>query len=236
MRWGPHDGAPVVTRQSEYYDLLASWGVPVSPYSRVVDSLAGVEAMIAEYEGRRHAVEHQIDGIVVKVDDLALQRRLGATSRAPRWAIASSTRRRRSTRGCWTIAVDIGRTGRATPYAVMEPVFVSGGTVREATLHNAAEVVAPRACSSATWWSCARQATSSRRSSGPSPKAPDDAVTARRVAMPIDCPSCGTPAAPEKEGDVDCAARTRGPVPSQLRGGWRASAPAVGWTSRHSAW
>src|SRR5690606_9161120 len=86
LRWAGREQA--TARQSQTYELLAGWGLPVSPYTRVVDDLAGVEEMITHYGEHRHDQEHEIDGVVVKVDEVALQRRLGATSRAPRWAIA----------------------------------------------------------------------------------------------------------------------------------------------------
>lgn len=211
---GVGDGAPTVTRQSQYYDLLASWGVPVSPYSRVVTSLAGVEAMIAEYAEKRHAVEHQIDGVVVKVDDLALQQRLGATSRAPRWAIAVKYPPEEVNTRLLDIRVNVGRTGRVTPYAVMEPVFVAGSTVEMATLHNASEVARKGVLIGDT--------VVLRKAGDVIPEILGPVVelrdgTERPFAMPTRCPSCGTLLAPEKDGDVDIRCPNARSCPSQLR-------------------
>ncbi len=132
--WQGHEAA--TERQSHTYDLLASWGLPVSPYSRVVDDLAGVHEMVDHYAEHRHDVEHEIDGIVVKVDETATQRALGATSRAPRWAIAYKYPPEEVNTRLLDIRVNVGRTGRVTPFGVMEPVKVAGSTVRMATLHN----------------------------------------------------------------------------------------------------
>jgi DNA ligase (NAD+) len=108
--------------------------------SAVVDDLAGVQGYIDYYGEHRHDVEHEIDGVVVKVDEVGVQRRLGSTSRAPRWAIAFKYPPEEVTTRLLDIRVNVGRTGRVTPYGVMEPVFVSGSTVEMATLHNASEV------------------------------------------------------------------------------------------------
>ena len=119
---------PPVSAQSEIYELLAGWGLPTTPYSRVSADVDGVLDYVAHYGEHRHDVEHEIDGIVVKVDEIDLQRRLGATSRAPRWAIAYKYPPEEVVTRLLAIEVGIGRTGRATPFAVMEPVFVSGST------------------------------------------------------------------------------------------------------------
>ncbi len=212
VRWG--DGAPGVARQSGYYDLLASWGVPVSPYTRVVDSLAGVEAMIGHYAEHRHDVEHQIDGVVVKVDELAVQRRLGATSRAPRWAIAYKYPPEEVNTKLRAILVNVGRTGRVTPFAVMEPVVVAGSTVEMATLHNADEVRRKGVLIGDT--------VVLRKAGDVIPEVLGPVVelrdgTERAFVMPTRCPSCGTPLAPEKEGDVDIRCPNTRSCPSQLR-------------------
>jgi len=217
VRWGERSEAQAVTRQSEYYDLLASWGVPVSPYSRVVDSLAGVEAMIGEYEQRRHAVEHQIDGVVVKVDSLPLQRLLGATSRAPRWAIAFKYPPEEVNTRLLAIAVGIGRTGRATPYAVMEPVFVSGSTVRQATLHNR-DVVRAKGVRVGDMVVLRKAGEVIPEVVGPVPQAPDDTVPRVTWHMPTACPECGTALRPMREGDVDLRCPNARFCPAQVRG------------------
>ena len=129
-----------IERQSEAYEALRSWGLPTSERARVVDSIDEVLAYIAHYGEHRHAVEHEIDGVVVKVDEVAVQRRLGSTSRAPRWAIAYKYPPEEVTTKLLDIQVNVGRTGRVTPFAMMEPVKVGGSTVELATLHNAYEV------------------------------------------------------------------------------------------------
>ena len=125
-----------VETQSEAYRLLASWGLPVSPYTRTFSGFDDVIAYIEEIGERRHDLLHEIDGIVVKVDSYAAQRLLGHTSRVPRWAVAYKYPPEEVHTKLLDIRVDVGRTGRVTPYAVMEPVFVSGSTIERATLHN----------------------------------------------------------------------------------------------------
>jgi DNA ligase (NAD+) len=128
------------TRQSESYAALRAWGLPVSDRVRVFDSMTDVLSHIDFYGEHRHDVEHEIDGIVVKVDQVDLQRRLGSTSRAPRWAIAYKYPPEEVNTTLLDIKVNVGRTGRVTPFGVMTPVTVSGSTVEMATLHNASEV------------------------------------------------------------------------------------------------
>ena len=127
--------------QSEAYDALRSWGLPTSDRAKVVPDLAGVREYVEFYGVHRHDVEHEIDGVVVKVDDLATQGRLGSTSRAPRWAIAHKYAPEVVRTRLVDIMVNVGRTGRVTPFAVMDPVKVAGSTVSMATLHNQEEVV-----------------------------------------------------------------------------------------------
>ena len=119
-------GGPPVTSQSGWYDVLKAWGLPTSDQAEVRPDLAGVQAVIDYYGEHRHDVEHEIDGVVVKVDDLGLQRRLGSTSRAPRWAIAFKYPPEEVNTKLLDIRVNVGRTGRVTPYGVMEPVRVAG--------------------------------------------------------------------------------------------------------------
>ncbi|MBC7374655.1 MAG: NAD-dependent DNA ligase LigA, partial [Frankiales bacterium] len=133
---GARDGWEPVS-QSEAYAQLGAWGLPVSPYAQVVDDLDGALAYIAQWGEHRHDVTHEIDGVVVKVDELALQRRLGATSSTPRWAIAHKYPPEEATTRLRDIVVSVGRTGRATPFAMLEPVHVGGVMVGTATLHNA---------------------------------------------------------------------------------------------------
>ena len=127
-------------RQSEAYAALRAWGLPVSDRTVVRHGVGEVLEHVAYWGEHRHDIEHEIDGVVVKVDEVALQRRLGATSRAPRWAIAYKYPPEEATTKLLDIRVNVGRTGRVTPFAFMEPVTVSGSTVSLATLHNADEV------------------------------------------------------------------------------------------------
>jgi DNA ligase (NAD+) len=127
--------------QSGWYDQLRTWGLPVSTLYKVVPDMVGVREYIDHYVAHRHDPPYEIDGVVVKVDQIALQRQLGMTSRAPRWAIAYKYPPEEVTTRLLDIRVGVGRTGRVTPFAVMEPVKVSGSTVDRATLHNADEVV-----------------------------------------------------------------------------------------------
>ena len=129
-----------LTRQSQAYDLFREWGLPISTHYRVLDSIDGVQKFIDHYGAERHSVEHELDGIVIKVDEIAVQRRLGSTSRAPRWAIAFKYPPEEVNTKLLDIQVNVGRTGRVTPFGVMEPVVVAGSTVERATLHNADEV------------------------------------------------------------------------------------------------
>ncbi len=149
---------PPVAAQSEIYDLLASWGLPISPYSKVESTVDGVLGFVAHYGEHRHDVEHEIDGVVVKVDELALHDELGATSRAPRWAIAYKYPPEQVNTKLLDIVVSVGRTGRATPFAVMEPLASRAASCarRPCTTRTSSR---SRACSSATPWCCARPAT-----------------------------------------------------------------------------
>ncbi|HTW03179.1 MAG TPA: NAD-dependent DNA ligase LigA [Streptosporangiaceae bacterium] len=126
--------------QSGWYEQLRAWGLPVSDLYKVVPDLDGVRAYIEHYAEHRHDPPYEMDGVVVKLDRLEVQRALGATSRAPRWAIAYKYPPEEVTTRLLDIRVNVGRTGRVTPFAVMEPVKVSGSTVDRATLHNADEV------------------------------------------------------------------------------------------------
>ncbi|WP_374204848.1 NAD-dependent DNA ligase LigA [Actinotalea sp. C106] len=211
LRWEGREAA--TARQSETYELLAGWGLPVSPYTRVVADQAGVQAMIDHYGEHRHDVEHEIDGIVVKVDQTALQRRLGATSRAPRWAIAYKYPPEEVNTRLLAIRVNVGRTGRVTPYGVMAPALVAGSTVEMATLHNASEVRRKGVLIGDT--------VVLRKAGDVIPEIVGPVVdlrdgTEREFVMPVDCPSCGTPLAPAKEGDVDIRCPNTRSCPAQL--------------------
>jgi DNA ligase (NAD+) len=214
---GAHRG-PRITRQSGAYELLARWGLPVSPYARVLMSQQAVQEFIDHYGEHRHDVAHEIDGVVVKVDEIAVQRRLGSTSRAPRWAIAFKYPPEEVTTKLLDIRVNVGRTGRVTPYAVMEPVLVSGSTVEMATLHNAAEVRRKGVLIGDT--------VVLRKAGDVIPEVLGPIVElrppdAREFVMPTHCPrevgGCGTLLAPAKEGGVGIRCPNTRSCPAQLR-------------------
>ncbi len=203
-----------VGRQSDGYDLLREYGLPVSSYSAVVPGLPEALAYIEEMRERRHDLEHEMDGVVLKVNDRERQARLGSTSRAPRWAIAFKYPPEEVNTLLLDIRVNTGRTGRVTPYGVMRPVVVSGSTVEMATLHNA--------------WEVARKDVR-----------PGDTVVLRKAGdvipeilgpvlalrpeglpewrMPTHCPSCGTELREQKEGDKDLRCPNARACPAQLR-------------------
>jgi DNA ligase (NAD+) len=210
---GARDGVEFA-RQSEAYESLRQWGLPVSDRVRVLETLADVQEYIAYYGARRHDVEHEIDGVVVKVDQFDLQRRLGSTSRAPRWAIAVKYPPEEVNTKLIDIRVNVGRTGRVTPYGVMEPVKVSGSTVEFATLHNAHEVKRKGVLIGDT--------VVLRKAGDVIPEIVGPVVdlrdgTEREFVMPTECPSCGTPLAPAKESDVDIRCPNARTCPAQLQ-------------------
>jgi DNA ligase (NAD+) len=137
---GAIEGGPTFTTHAETLEAIASWGLPVNPEIRTVGALEEVYELCAHWVGHRHDLGYEIDGVVVKVDDLAVREELGSTSKAPRWAIAYKFPPEEKTTTLLDIEVSIGRTGRATPFARLEPVFVSGSTVHLATLHNEDQV------------------------------------------------------------------------------------------------
>src|SRR5699024_4191830 len=192
---------------------LGSWGLPVSDRTRRVTGRDELEEMIAYQGEHRHDGAHEIDGIVVKVDDFALQRQLGATSRVPRWSVAYKYPPEEVNTTLLDIRVNVGRTGRVTPYGVIEPVLVAGSTVDRATLHNANEV--------------RRKGvrigdTVVLRKAGDvipeivAPVADLRDGSEREFVMPTECPSCGTPLAPAKESDVDLRCPNTQHCPAQL--------------------
>ena len=206
---------PPVAAQSEIYELLAGWGLPATPYSRVASEVAGVLDFVAHYGEHRHDVEHEIDGIVVKVDELALHDELGATSRAPRWAIAYKYPPEQVNTRLLDIVVSVGRTGRATPFAVMEPVRVAGSTVRQATLHNQ-DVVKAKGVLIGDTVVLRKAGDVIPEVLGPVVELRDGSE--REFVMPANCPECGTPLAPAKEGDVDLRCPNSRACPAQVRG------------------
>lgn len=203
-----------LTRQSEAYELLGQWGLPVSTHYRVFSTIDEVQDFVVYYGENRHSVEHEIDGIVVKVDELAVQRQLGSTSRAPRWAIAYKYPPEEVNTKLLDIQVNVGRTGRVTPFGVMEPVVVAGSTVEMATLHNAHEVKRKGVLIGDT--------VVLRKAGDVIPEILGPVValrdgSEREFVMPTHCPSCGTRLAPQKEGDKDIRCPNARACPSQLR-------------------
>lgn len=207
--------APPVASQSEVYDLLAGWGLPTSPYYQTFDEVDGVLAFVAHYGEHRHDVEHELDGIVVKVDELALHDELGATSRAPRWAIAYKYPPEQVNTRLLDIVVSVGRTGRATPFAVMEPARVAGSVVRQATLHNQ-DVVKVKGVLIGDMVVLRKAGDVIPEVLGPVVELRDGSE--RAFVMPRDCPVCGTPLAPAKEGDIDLRCPNARSCPAQVRG------------------
>ena len=193
---------------------MTAWGLPTSDRAKVLPDLAAVQDYIEYYGEHRHDVEHEIDGVVVKVDQVALQRRLGSTSRAPRWAIAFKYPPEEVTTKLLDIKVNVGRTGRVTPFGVMEPVRVAGSTVEMATLHNADEVRRKGVLIGDT--------VVLRKAGDVIPEIVGPVVdlrdgTEREFVMPTVCPSCGTPLAPAQEGDADIRCPNTRSCPAQLR-------------------
>ncbi|MDR7384257.1 DNA ligase (NAD+) [Promicromonospora iranensis] len=216
LQWeaGTHEE---LERQSDAYALFEQWGIPVSPHNRVVDGLDGALEMIEHFREHRHDIEHELDGIVLKVDALARQRKLGSTSRAPRWAIAFKYPPEEVNTRLLAIQVGVGRTGRATPYAVMEPVKVAGSTVRQATLHNQ-DVVRAKGVRIGDVVVLRKAGDVIPEILGPVAALADDGYPREDFVMPAQCPECGTPLRPMKEGDVDLRCPNAESCPAQVRG------------------
>ncbi|WP_406302917.1 NAD-dependent DNA ligase LigA [Streptomyces sp. NBC_00885] len=203
-----------IDRLSQAYDLLRAWGLPTAKHYKVVDSLEGVREFIAYYGENRHSMEHEIDGVVVKLDEIPLQGRLGSTSRAPRWAIAWKYAPEEVNTKLVNIRVGVGRTGRVTPYAQVEPVTVAGSEVEFATLHNQDVVKAKGVLIGDT--------VVLRKAGDVIPEILGPVVdlrdgTEREFVMPSECPECGTGLRPMKEGDVDLRCPNARSCPAQLR-------------------
>ena len=210
---GAFTGAPV-GRLSEAYGVLAGFGLPVSPHTRLVGDVDAALTYIEEMGRRRHDLEHEMDGVVLKVDDRGRQERLGSTSRAPRWALAFKYPPEEVNTRLLRIEVNTGRTGRVTPYGVMEPVVVAGSTVEMATLHNAHEVARKDVRPGDT--------VVLRKAGDVIPEIVGPVVALRPEGlpawvMPTHCPSCGAPLRPEKEGDKDLRCPNARSCPAQLR-------------------
>jgi DNA ligase (NAD+) len=200
--------------QSHAYDALASWGLPISEQVRVLPTLEEVKAYIEHAGEHRHTiVPYEIDGVVIKVDDVSLQRRLGSTSRAPRWAIAYKYPPEEVNAKLLAIHVNTGRTGRVTPFGVMEPTRVAGSTVERATLHNAHEVKRKDVRPGDTV--ILRKAGDViPEIVGPVPGLRPEGLP--EWEMPTECPSCGTTLVQEKEGDKDLRCPNHRKCPAQL--------------------
>ena len=208
---GHLEGAP--DTQSGWYERLRGWGLPVSNLYKVVPDMDGVREYIAHYAEHRHDPPYEIDGVVVKVDQIALQRQLGSTSRAPRWAIAFKYPPEEVTTRLLDIQVNVGRTGRVTPFAVMEPVKVSGSTVDRATLHNADEVKRKGVLIG--------DMVILRKAGDVIPEVLGPVADLRtgderEFGFPTVCPSCGTTLAKE-EDEVDWRCPNTKSCPAQLR-------------------
>ncbi|MDQ6640970.1 MAG: NAD-dependent DNA ligase LigA [Actinomycetota bacterium] len=200
--------------QSQSYAALKAWGLPTSERAKVVSSLAQVEEYVEYYREHRHDVAHEIDGVVVKVDDVSLQRRLGSTSRAPRWAIAFKYPPEEVNAKLLSIEVNTGRTGRVTPFGRMEPTKVAGSTVEMATLHNAHEVKRKDVRPGDT--------VILRKAGDVIPEIVGPVLALRPEGlrawkMPTACPSCGMTLVQEKEGDKDLRCPNHDKCPAQVR-------------------
>ncbi len=196
------------------YLALGAWGLPVSTHTTKVAGADEILEKIGYWGEHRHDVEHEIDGIVVKADDVTVQRRLGATSRAPRWAIAYKYPPEEATTELLDIQVGVGRTGRVTPFAVLAPVLVAGSTVSRATLHNESEVKRKGVLIGDT--------VTIRKAGDVIPEVLGPVVdlrdgTERAFVMPDRCPECGAPLRPEKDSDVDIRCPNQETCPAQLR-------------------
>ena len=203
-----------VKAQSDLYQQLKTWGLPTSSRYKVYKTAKEVKGYIQDFEAKRHTLEHEIDGVVIKVDEFSKQQSLGFTSRAPRWAIAYKYPPEQVNTKLLDIKVSIGRTGRATPYAVLDPIRVAGSEVEFATLHNQ-EVVAAKGI-------LIGDTVVLRKAGDVIPEILGPVVALRdgsekKFAMPKKCPECQSPLAPAQEGDVDLRCPNAKSCPAQLR-------------------
>lgn len=206
---------PPVQSQSDVYGLLKEWGLPTSTHFKVTRDKDEAAAFIEYFGEHRDSVEHEIDGVVVKVDELALHDELGATSRAPRWAIAYKYPPEQVNTKLLDIVVSVGRTGRATPFAVMAPVRVAGSTVRQATLHNQ-DVVKAKGVLIGDTVVLRKAGDVIPEVLGPVVELRDGSE--REFVMPTECPVCGAPLASAKQGDIDLRCPNARSCPAQVRG------------------
>ena len=200
-------------KQSSAYELLKGWGLPTSSRYKVVSNRKEVIAFIDQYEKNRHNVEHEIDGVVIKVNEIDAQNNLGFTSRAPKWAIAYKYPPEEVSTKLLDIKVSVGRTGRVTPFAYMEPVKVAGSTVTNATLHNAQEIVRKGILIGDT--------VLIRKAGDVIPEVLAPVIEKRTGAerafvMPSKCPDCGSKLRAMSEGDVDIRCPNSQSCPAQV--------------------
>ena len=200
-------------QQSSAYELLKGWGLPTSSRYKVVSNRKEVIAFIDQYEKNRHNVEHEIDGVVIKVNEIDVQNNLGFTSRAPKWAIAYKYPPEEASTKLLDIKVSVGRTGRVTPFAYMEPVKVAGSTVTNATLHNAQEIVRKGILIGDT--------VLIRKAGDVIPEVLAPVIEKRTGAerafvMPTKCPDCGSKLRAMSEGDVDIRCPNSQSCPAQV--------------------
>lgn len=198
---------------SGWFECLKNWGMPVSPHTKLLRGREAIEKRIGELGAQRHSLEHEIDGVVVKINDCAIQASLGTTSRAPRWAAAYKFPPEEVNTRLLDIRVQVGRTGRVTPYGVMERILVAGSHVSRATLHNASEVARKGVLIG--------DLVVLRKAGDVIPEIVAPVVAARDgseypFVMPENCPSCGTKLAPQKEGDVDLRCPNQAGCPAQI--------------------
>ncbi|WP_061962639.1 NAD-dependent DNA ligase LigA [Demequina aurantiaca] len=213
LDWGDTPVDERASTQSGIYDVLADWGLPVSGFTAVLRGRGAIEDYLADLESKRHDLVHEIDGAVLKVNSRAAQAELGFTSRAPRWAIAYKFAPEEVHTTLEDIRVDVGRTGRVTPYGVMTPTVVAGSTVTFATLHNAHEVARKGVRIGDT--------VVLRKAGDVIPEIVGPVVAARtgderEWTMPANCPSCGTALAEQKEGDKDLRCPNSEFCPAQI--------------------
>ena len=213
LDWGQREPDPRLEFQSGIYEVLKDWGLQVTEHAAVLDGIDAIAAFLDQLESKRHSLVHEIDGAVLKVNDRSVQRQLGATSRAPRWAIAYKFPPEEVHTTLEDIRVDVGRTGRVTPYGVMTPVTVAGSTVTYATLHNAHEVARKGVLIGDT--------VVLRKAGDVIPEIVGPVVAARTGAerewtMPSTCPSCDTPLVEQKLGDKDLRCPNSRLCPAQI--------------------
>ncbi len=210
---GANEGQPFETQEAAYQQMK-SWGLPTSARAKVVKTRQEVIEFINFYQSHRHDVEHEIDGVVIKINELSIQEELGFTSRAPKWAIAYKYPPEEVTTKLLDIKISIGRTGRATPFAVMEPVRVAGSTVSNATLHNIEEISRKGVLIGDT--------VVIRKAGDVIPEVLGPVLPARTglekpFVMPTECPECGSELRAMSEGDVDIRCPNSQSCPAQLR-------------------